>query len=243
MVMQTVKLFSHLVISSVLMIAVFAQGFSLSQAQESSESASQSPTPTLTPTPTPTIPPETEPTFPSCSELISQPGDHASWRDGWHQIVGGSLVYGSDDVYALEDGNYVQCYCPNEGSEGIQTNWWRTLSEVQGWLVENGLQWNLGDHRYLAQNSSFSCRTPTPTPSAIPGPTPSPSPTPTPQPSTSSGVGGTTTPTTTSESSNEVAGAFELAFTGSPSSGDVRMLGGLLLSLGSLVISRLYWRL
>lgn len=236
--MTNSKLFSSLLFSSLLISSAFVQGVNLVRASDSSESASIELTPTQTPSPTPT--PQAEVSFPACRELLQNPGDHASWPQGWHQIVGGPLMYGSDDVYSLENGNYVQCYCPEEGSEGIQTNWWRTLAEIQGWFVENGLQWNLGDHRYLAQNSSFVCGDIEPTPTPIPGPTPTqtpaPTPTPTAQPSSSSGVGGTSSSTT--ETQNEVAGAIELAFTGSSVSDAARVLMGLMLSAGSWIVSR-----
>jgi hypothetical protein len=240
--MNTARPFSTLIISSLLVAGAFAQGITFAQATQSSESASLSLTPTNTPTPSPipTQAPQDEPTFPACQELLRNPGDYASWPQGWHQIVGGPLLYGSDDVYSLENGNFVQCYCPEEGTEGIQTNWWRTLAEIQGWFVENGLQWNLGDHRYLAQNSSFSCGEIEPTSTPIPGPTPTqapvPTPTPTNSPSTDSGIGGASVSST--ETPNEVAGAIELAFTGSSASESVRLLLGLTLSAGSWLVSR-----
>ncbi len=238
--MTNSKLFSSLLFTSVLMSGAFAQGVNLVRATDSSESASIEITPTQTPTPTP----ETEASFPACQELLQNPGDHASWQQGWHQIVGGPLLYGSDDVYSLENGNYVQCFCPEEGSDGIQTNWWKTLAELQGWFVENGFQWNLGDYRYLAQNTSFVCGDVEPTPTPIPGPTPTqspdPTPTPTTQPSTSSGVGGTSASTTsnTTETQNEVAAAVELAFTGSGYADAIKMFSGLVLSFGSWIASR-----
>lgn len=241
------------------MAIAFAQGVTLTRADDlggsptptsmpsPSPTSLPSPTPTTTqsPTPTPTSTAGTEPSFPGCQDLIQQPGDHASWPKGWHQIVGGPLLFGSDDVYSLEGGNYVQCFCPEEGSEGIQTNWWRTLAEIQGWFVENGLQWNLGDYRYLAKNSTFSCDgggetqpSPTPTAAANPTPTLSPTPTSTLGSSTDSGVGGTSSSSSSSETVNEVAGAIELAFTGSGYADAIKMASGLMLSLGSWVISR-----
>jgi hypothetical protein len=100
----------------------------------------------------------TSTTFPQCTDLLREPGDKASHATGWHQIVGmQGQVWGSDDVYSLANGNYAQCYCDTQGS-GIQTNWWRTtLESLTGWFSENGLQWNLGNYHYLAQNSEFQC--------------------------------------------------------------------------------------
>lgn len=246
--MITARPLSTLIISSLLVAGAFAQGITLAQAAQPNEPAPFSPTPiNPSPSPIPTETPQDEPVFPACQDLIQQPGNHASWPQGWHQIVDGTQLYGSDDVYSVDDGNYVQCYCPVEGSEGIQTNWWRTLAEVQGWFVENGLQWNLGDFRYLAQNDSFACGeveatptpipTPSPTPIPVPTPTQIPSPTPTSTPQSSSGVGGTTS-SSTEGSKNEVAGVFELAFTGSQIADSVRVLSGLTLSMGSWVVSR-----
>lgn len=101
--------------------------------------------------------------FPSCESLLSNPGDYAHYDYGLHQIVGGPLLEGSDDVYALEGGNFAQCYCPVTGSEGIQTNWLSSEEPIDGWFFENGEQWNLGNYTYAAQNSSFSCEVTPPT--------------------------------------------------------------------------------
>lgn len=153
--------------------------------------------PTPTPTPTP---------VPLCETLIP-PGDQANYPIGEHQIVGeeGQRT-GSDNVFSainfsIEPYDFVQCYCPVEGSEGIQTDWvrtdeFRTESPVDGWyFIDDTLnnQWGLGNYMYLAKNSSFICQ-PIPTPSIEPSPTPllptssveptsTPTPTPTPTPS------------------------------------------------------------
>lgn len=131
------------------------------------------------------------PSFPTCQSLYGTDGDVASYESGTHQIVGGGLVGGSDNVYSQSSGNYLQCYCPVEGENGIQTVWWLAddLSEedvnyykAMGWFYENGLQWNLGDHWFLAKNSDAICAQPTPTPSPTVTPTVTPSPTATPTP-------------------------------------------------------------
>lgn len=84
-------------------------------------------------------------------------GDVVHYENGSHQIVGGGLLEGSDDVYTLSDGNYLQCFCGLDG-QGIQTFWWRTsIEELDGWFSLNGLQWNLGNYHYLAQNSLYDC--------------------------------------------------------------------------------------
>lgn len=136
---------------------------------------------------------ETIPDFPACSNLLGNPGNHASHAEGLHQVVGGDLLWGSDDVYSIADGNYVQCYCPVEDNDGIQTNWWRTDQVLEGWFSVNDIVWNLGDYHFLAQNQDFDCNdgddgnggepTPTPTPtdpSITPTPTETTTPTPTP---------------------------------------------------------------
>src|SRR3989344_1419749 len=118
------------------------------------------------------------PTFPSCS-LQSGSGDIAHYDNGIHQIVGDGLLEGADDVYSQANGNALQCFCPVEGDSGIQTVWWRigdlSNEEIQeflsqGWILENGLQWNLNDENYLVKNSEFSCAEPTPTPTPTPTP-------------------------------------------------------------------------
>ena len=128
------------------------------------------------------------PSFPSCTELVP-PGDVAHYSYGWHQIVGGDLLEGSDDVYSVDEKNYVQCFCDVEKISGIQTNWWNAsdLSEEEinqyknnGWFVENGVVWNLGDYTYLAQNIDYSCSVNEPSPTPITTVTPTPTATPTP---------------------------------------------------------------
>jgi hypothetical protein len=126
-------------------------------------------TPTPTPTPTPTIP-----SFPMCVSYIGQTGDKAHYDRGvgnLHQIIGDEgKVAGGDDVFRLGNGNYLQCFCPDEGSAGIQTNWFRTNDPIIGWFFVNGSQWGLGNFMYAAQNIPFNCDpgTPTPTPSPTP---------------------------------------------------------------------------
>ena len=130
------------------------------------------------------------PEFPVCSEQ-SGDGDKAHYDFGLHQILDAGLVEGADDVFSLGDGNYLQCYCPVEGDDGIQTFWWRIGDLAQeeidkfvseGWILVNGLQWNLDDAWYLGKNSYNSCAEPTPTPTSTPTPTPTNTPTPTPTP-------------------------------------------------------------
>ena len=136
----------------------------------------------------------TPPTFLSCT-FGREAGDIAHYETGVHQIVGGGLLEGSDDVYSAESGNALQCFCPVEGASGIQTVWWKigdlSQEEIdgflnQGWILDNGKEWNLENTNYLAKNSEFSCAepspTPTPTPTSTPTPTPTATPTPTPTP-------------------------------------------------------------
>lgn len=134
-----------------------------------------------------------QPDFPTCQSLFGTTGDKVSYESGIHQIVGGGLVDGSDNVYSQVNGNYLQCYCPAIGTSGIQTNWWLADSFSQedvdyylsmGWFYENGEQWDLGNHMFLAKNMDSVCAHPTPTvtPTVTPSPTPQPSATPTPGP-------------------------------------------------------------
>jgi hypothetical protein len=119
----------------------------------------------------------TPPSFPSCQSLYGTAGNIASYSSGSHQIVGNGIVNGSDNVYSQSSGNYLQCYCPAQGTSGIQTNWWLAdgLSQgdissytSSGWFHVNGEQWNLGNHMYLAKNSDAVCAQTTPTPTSTP---------------------------------------------------------------------------
>lgn len=137
------------------------------------------------------------PDFPSCqTKIFEANGDWAHYDFGVHGIPGIGNLEGSDDVYSLSLGNFLQCFCPVEGDSGIQTNWWNVqragLTPEQiaqfttsGWIYEgSGLGWNLYDETYLVKNESFSCTqpTPTPTPGVTQTPTPTPTPTPGPEP-------------------------------------------------------------
>lgn len=109
----------------------------------------------------------TTPVFPSCD----QPSGSiiAQYDSGMHGIAGDSSTYhGSDAVYQLSNSQVLQCFCPEEGSEGIQSNWWKysELSEDEikilikaGWIaIPSGAVWGLNDAPYLVQNHSYSCR-------------------------------------------------------------------------------------
>jgi len=112
------------------------------------------------------------PSFPSCSSQTGA-GDVAHYESGLHQIPGNGLFSGKDDVYSLSDGNFLQCFRNDEVC--IQSNWWRTDQEREGWLSLNGGQWNLGNFHYLVNN--VDCKPePSPSPSPIPSPEPSPAP-------------------------------------------------------------------
>lgn len=126
----------------------------------------------------------TAPSFPSC-EIQTENGDWASYEQGTHAVIGyDHLFYGEDDVYSLDNGNFLQCLCPNDSNIGIQTNWWKigdslTANQVdayesQGWMITQGSYWNLHDSTYLAKNLEYTCRPPEPTPTPVPTPTPTP---------------------------------------------------------------------
>lgn len=118
----------------------------------------------------------TTPSFPSCNGFSGTIQAHYDY--GTHAIVGNpDNQIGSDTVYDLGNANYIQCYCPLEGANGIQTNWLGAgsldqamISELmdQGWYyIGKGTDWGLDDMPFLAKNTDFSCRTaevtPTPT--------------------------------------------------------------------------------
>ncbi len=99
-----------------------------------------------------------------------------SYPEGWHWIVGEeNLKWGSDSVYDIGNGNYVQCYCPKNqhknnslnSSQGIQTNWLKESNItpeqkdfliLRDWIyIQNGAEFGLLAESYLAKNSHFFC--------------------------------------------------------------------------------------
>jgi hypothetical protein len=138
----------------------------------------------------------TAPSFPSCPQAGGTV--IASYDSGTHWIAGeDSLREGSDKVYQLEDGNVVQCFCPTDQTNlGIKTDWLdakdMTAEEKQsyvdqGWiLINNGADFGLEAHCYLAKNTSFSCNaTPSPTPTCTPSEAPAQTTVATPEPTAS----------------------------------------------------------
>lgn len=118
------------------------------------------------------------PDFPSCKY---PKGDKvAYYREGWHWIVGNSVLqWGKDSVYALRNDNYLQCFCPKKTNEadytpdykyGVQTNWLKANNistqkqeelKTQGWIwVANGTDFGLASEPYLAKNLGYQCKTP-----------------------------------------------------------------------------------
>ena len=136
------------------------------------------------------------PSFPTCeSKIFSSNGDHDHTVNGNFYVIGVGWRFGTDDVYTLSNGNYLQCYCPNDRSTGIQSDWWNadnadlsdediSFYKSHGWFEEQGKDRNLPDNTFLVKNRDFSCAQPTPmvTPTATLTPTPQPTVTPTPGP-------------------------------------------------------------
>jgi len=150
--------------------------------------------------------------FPTCESRWGEIGNVANYSEGWHQIFGGGLLEGSDDVYSLNDSNYLQCYCSTDEKSGIQTWWWRIGDWSQelidqkiseGWSKVNGVQWNLGDFEYLARNADYDCSQPTPTPTLTPTPTETLTPTPTVTSTPSPTPTNTPSPTPTTQNEDE----------------------------------------
>ena len=114
------------------------------------QSVSAGSCPTSCPTPTP-------PVFPLC-ETQTEDGDTAHYDTGLHQIAGGPLLEGRDDVYSLGSKYYLQCFCSPTGS-GIQTNW-TPYHEGAEW----GPDWGLDLTHYNYENREYNCGSPTLTP-------------------------------------------------------------------------------
>ena len=139
------------------------------------------------------------PEFPSCANPTGTV--KASYDSGKHGIVGSSQEYfGKDIVYSLENGNFLQCFTPEDNKNGIQSNWLKAsnLSEEEknilkneGWIyVANGALWGLEDCAYMVKHIEFVCPTDTSKPSATPTPTSVPT-------TTNNGSGGTGGPVQT----------------------------------------------
>ena len=124
----------------------------------------------------------TPPDFPSC-ESVDGDGDWVHTGDGFHHIPGQEVaIEGSDDVYQLENQDFLQCLCAIDDSQTTQTVWWNitnaglTQDQIQsylndGWILENGGSWNLIQRNiYLTKNGKYLCAEPTPTITPIPTP-------------------------------------------------------------------------
>lgn len=108
----------------------------------------------------------TEPPVFSCKTPV---GDViADFNEGTHGIAGDSATYtGSDKVYRIDNDHVLQCFCPTDSNEGIQSNWAKladtsesSISYFQklGWsYVPNGLAWGLDDAAYIVKNEYYGC--------------------------------------------------------------------------------------
>jgi hypothetical protein len=93
----------------------------------------------------------------------------SSYSIGVHGIPGDGRTYsGSDRVFSIDQSHVLQCFCPSDSSNGIQSNWWR-VNELtpedqdffirRGWVfVPNGQPWGLAESPYLVKNDSFQCQ-------------------------------------------------------------------------------------
>jgi hypothetical protein len=108
-----------------------------------------------------------EPTYPHC--LNNQGEIKVVHYNGKHGIPGDTReYYGTDQVNILSNSTLVQCYCPDKGSTGVQTNWWKanemSESEIEtlikvGWIyIPDGKKWGLSEGAYLAKNTEYECK-------------------------------------------------------------------------------------
>ena len=181
------------------------------------ETSTPTSTPTETSTPTQTATATSTPfsEFPNCEDQ-TPPGDIAHYDTGLHWIVGDGLLEGSDDVYSLQNGNILQCYCPPEdqfvqGDEGIQTDWIFENTkdkpeDLDGFYTIWGPDFGLQESWYYASGAdkpspttpNFDCNAETPTPTSTSTPTETPTPAPTETPTS---LPATATPAVTETSS------------------------------------------
>ncbi|MDP3941876.1 MAG: hypothetical protein Q8Q49_06235 [bacterium] len=105
--------------------------------------------------------------FPACSN--PQGTLVVGYDSGVHGIVGSTSEYkGSDKVYQVDASKTTQCFCPSDGTTGIQTDWFKAgnLSqdevktyEHDGWTyIPTGKIWGLSDEPYLAKNHDYTCK-------------------------------------------------------------------------------------
>ncbi|MBI2034361.1 MAG: hypothetical protein HYT11_01375 [Candidatus Levybacteria bacterium] len=109
----------------------------------------------------------TPPGFPSC---VNPSGTQiANYDSGLHGIAGTTSEYrGRDSVYQVTSETLTQCFCPESGDTGIQTNWLKVASiseedlqdlKNQGWsYIPNGSLWGLDQVGYVAKNQEYACR-------------------------------------------------------------------------------------
>jgi len=107
-----------------------------------------------------------EPSLFSCRSPIGS--TLANFNEGTHGIAGDSATYtGSDRVYKIDSDHVVQCFCPSDSNDGIQSNWFKLSDNNQnaiayyqklGWIyVPSGKAWGLDDAAYIVKNESYSC--------------------------------------------------------------------------------------
>lgn len=107
------------------------------------------------------------PSFPSCQ---NPQGDlKVRYDTGTHGIPGRNESFtGSDAVFYVSNITLAQCFCPDNGNTGIQTNWWKVPSleegmvdslQKDGWIyIPDGSLWGLDATNYFAKNNEYSCR-------------------------------------------------------------------------------------
>jgi uncharacterized membrane protein YgcG len=102
----------------------------------------------------------------SCSAPVGS--SIASYSSGTHGIPGDTGTYtGSDAVYRVDSDHLLQCFCPDNNTSGIQSNWWKVTGldqeeisyfQKRGWIyIPNGSQWGLEEAPYLVKNDFYAC--------------------------------------------------------------------------------------
>ena len=107
----------------------------------------------------------TVPSFPSC--VNPQGSLKVSYSNGIHGIVVQGEKTGADAVYSINADMVMQCFCPTDSGNGIQTNWLkasglssedRRVLTNNGWTyISNGADWGLDSAEYYAKNIAYVC--------------------------------------------------------------------------------------
>jgi hypothetical protein len=131
------------------------------------------------------------PTYQKCEEALLIPTNNfVNYGLADYGVPGKGVIRGVDKVLFFGDKQQLQCFCPQTGNIGTQSDWWNASKlsneeiqtfKNQGWMyLLPGKDGNVYKIPYLVRNRDYQCKgTPTLTPVPTATPTKIPSVTPT----------------------------------------------------------------